>query len=226
MNDLIEALKNRINSPVFGYFVLALLAFNWKAFFYMAVQKGDALIRIQFFEQNTTTFSILIWPLAFAIGFAVCYPWLTFVVIWLTARPTELKDLVQANSEHRLLVRKKQLEDARSSLLANAELELIERAKRDQELDNLQNENLRKKLKSELELLRTERDSLRETQQSAPPLVRHKELMDLANSYRSRAENPSGSISDRERFYTQARQLEDQAFQMLKMSGVLQDSNA
>lgn len=223
MNDLIEALKNRINSPVFGYFVLALLALNWKAFFYMAAQKGDAIIRIQFFEQNTTTFSIFIWPLVFAIGFSICYPWLTFIVTWLTARPTELKDLVQANSEHRLLMRRKQLEDARSSLLANTELELIERAKRDQELDNLQNEELRKKLKSELELLRTERDSLRETQQSEPPLVQHKELMELASSYRSRAENGNISVGDRERFHTQARQLEDKAFQILKTSGVLQN---
>jgi hypothetical protein len=218
MNDLIEALKTRLSSPLFGYFGLALLAFNWKAFFFLFVQEGDVLGRIQFFEEHTTAYSLGIWPLSFSFAFALLYPWMIFLVAWMTSRPIEMKDMVQASSEHTVLLRRKQLEDARSSLLASAELELIERAKRDQELDEFQNEELRGKLKAELEQLRAERDSLREKSQS--PHARHNELMDIAGSYRKRAAE-SNNYDDRERFIERARVLEEQAHQLLTNSEIM-----
>lgn len=220
MNDLIEALKNRLSSPVFGYFGLALLAFNWQGFFFLFVQDGDALTRIHFFEEHTNFQSLVILPLSFSLGFSVLYPWLFLVVTWMTAKPIELKDMVQASSEHKLLLQRKRLEEARSNLLVNAERELIERAKRDQELDKLESEELRGRLKSELELLRTERDAFRENSQSPAPKIQHKELMDIASDYRKRAEETK-SYSDEAQFTDRARELEDQAHQILVKSGII-----
>jgi hypothetical protein len=225
MNDLLEALKNRLNSPLFGYFGLALLAFNWRAFFFLFVQDGDVIGRIQFFEQNTTLNSLLIFPLSFSFLFAVIYPWLLFLVAWVTAKPVEMKDMVQASSEDRVLLRRKQLEEARSSILASTEMELIERAKRDQELDKLQSEEIRNKLKMELEQLRSERDSLRENGKSITLHARHKELMDIAGTYRKRAEE-SNSYDDKESFLQRARELEEQAHKLLLNSELMDDSNA
>jgi len=224
MNDLIEALKTRLSSPLFGYFGLALLAFNWKAFFFLFVQDGDVLGRIQFFEEHTTVYSLGIWPLSFSFAFALFYPWAIFLVAWMTSRPIEMKDMVQASSEHTVLLRRKQLEDARSNLLASAELELIERAKRDQELDKLQNEELRGKLKAELEQLRTERDSLRTNSNSPSTHARHKELMEIAGTYRKRADE-SSSQSDVQRFLARARELEAQAHQLLTNSEIMSGGN-
>lgn len=226
MNDLVDALKTRLSSPIFGYFGLALLAFNWQAVFFLLVQDGDVLTRIRFFEQHTTTASLIILPCLFAISFSVLYPWLLFLVARMTAKPSELKDMVQANSEHRVLIRRKQLEEARSSILANAEMELIERAKRDQELDKFQNEELRQKLKAELEQLRAERDSLREQNQSHSlnEVAQHKELMDLAGTYRAKAEDPTAGINDRERFTKCARELEEKAYLLLLNSELMGQS--
>jgi|GEM_PF-2081736 len=223
MSDLIEALKTRLSSPLFGYFALALLAFNWKAFFFLFVQGGDVLGRIQFFEEHTTVYSLGIWPLSFSFAFALFYPWVIFLVAWMTSRPIEMKDMVQARSEHTVLLRRKQLEDARSNLLASAELELIERAKRDQKLDEFQNEELKEKLKAELEQLRVERDSLREKNQS--PHARHNELMDIAGTYRKRAAE-SKDYDDRARFFDRARVLEEQAHQLLTNSEIMSGGNA
>jgi len=225
MNDLIEAFKSRVNSPLFGYFGLALLAFNWRAFFFLFVQDGDVIVRIQFFEQNTTLSSLLIYPLSFSFSFAVIYPWLLFLVAWVTAKPVELKDMVQASSEDKVLRRRKQLEEARSSILASTEMELIDRAKRDQELDKLQSEEIRNKLRMELEQLRSERDSLRENGKSITPNARHKELMDVAGVYRKRAEE-SKIYDDKENFLKRAREVEKQAHKILLSSEISDDGNA
>lgn len=226
MNDFIDAVKTRLNSPILGYFALALLAFNWQAFFFLLVQEGDALARIQFFEQHTSTSSLVVWPLSFSLGFSVLYPWLLFLVTWVSARPNELKDMVQASSEHKVLLRKKQLEEARSNLLANTEKELIERAKRDQELDQLQNEDLKQKLKQELEQLRAERDSLREQSPSLDPHKKHREFMDIAATYRARSEEPSASLADRERFRKRAYELEEKAYRALMQSEAAHDKSS
>lgn len=223
MNDLVEALKNRLNNPLFGYFGLALLAFNWKAFFFLIVQDGDVTGRIQFFQQNTTPNSLLIFPLSFSLLFAVTYPWLLFLVARVTAKPVEMKEMVQAGSEHKVLLRRKQLEEARSSILASAEMELIERAKRDQELNKLQSDEVRNKLKAELEQLRVERDSLREDGRSIH--ARHKELMDIAGTYRKRAEE-SQTYDDKDKFFERARELEEQAHRLLMTSELTDERKA
>ena len=218
MNDFLDALKNRLNSPLFGYFGLALLAFNWKAIFFLLAQNGDVLPRISFFEEHTTALSLVLWPALFSLCFSLLYPWLQLLVASLTAKPNEMKELIQVGSEHKLLLKRKQLEEARSSLLATAEQELIDRAKRDQELDALQSEELREKLRSELEQLRSERDSLREEKQS--PLARHKDLMDIASLYRQRGAEAK-SMSEEEEFKRRARELEEQAHQLLLKSGIV-----
>jgi hypothetical protein len=222
MNDFVDALKSRFNSPVFGYFGIALFAFNWKAIFFLLAQTGDVLPRITFFEQNTSAFSLTVWPGLFALGFSLLYPWLLLLVASLTSKPNVMKELIQVNSEHRLLIRRKQLEEARSSLLATTERELIERAKRDQELEGLQNEELRDRLRTELEQLRSERDSKREEKPS--PMARHKELMDVAHAYRQRGAEAK-TMSEEELFKQRARELEDQAHQLLMKSGIISGEN-
>ena len=149
MNDIIEALKTRVSSPIFGYYGLALIALNWQGFFYLFVHSGDALIRIQYFEQHSTVLSLTLWPFLLSLLIATIHPWFLYALSWLTAKPIELKDMIQDNSEHKVLIKRKQLEEARSSLLASAEREIIERANRDQELDKLQNQELRENVKKE-----------------------------------------------------------------------------
>jgi len=228
MNDFIEAVKTRLNSPILGYFGLALVAFNWQAFFFLLVQQGDALARIQFFEQHTSTTSLVVWPLAFSLLYSAIYPWVLFLFTWLSAKPTELKDMLQVNSEHKVLVVRKRLEEARSNLLADTEKELIERAKRDQELEKLQSEELRQKLKSELEQLRAERDSAREG--TRPPLMtpqsQHMELMELAATYRAKCEDSTISSIERHKFSERARELEERAYEALMQSDLVRNANA
>ncbi len=211
MDDLIEALKARISSPVLGWFSLAVLALNWKAFFFLVVQDGDVLGRIQYFEANTRVDSLTLWPLLLAVVFAALYPWIILLLGWLTTKPVELKEMLQARSEHKLIMEKKQLEEARSRLLADREFELIERATRDQKVEELDNEGLKNKLKAELDQLRAQSDSSKNFE-------RHKELMEIATSYRTKADKPGERVEDRELFLERARELEDEAYNLIKPS--------
>jgi len=133
--------------------------------------------------------------------------------------------MVQASSEHNVLSRRKQLEEARSNLLANTEQEFIERAKRDQELDLLQNEELKQKLKLELEQLRAERDSLREQSFAAASHAKHQELMDLKlPTEQDQKTQKAASVTERD--FVSMLTVRKKAYQALMQSEIGRNANA
>lgn len=161
MDDIAEAIKNRLSSPLLGYYSLALLAINWEAIFYLLVQDGDVETRIAFFESHTSGYSLLLWPLLASIAFIAVYPWILLALSWLTAAPIQRQEKLRATAEHNLLLVKKDLEDTRTRLFAGAEAELIARAKRDEEVQDISSDEVRARLQAELDALRIQRDDLR-----------------------------------------------------------------
>ena len=212
MQDIIEAIKARLNSPLLGYFLLSILAWNLSAFFYLLVQDNEVLGRIQYFQSHTSIYSLVTWPLTTSFLLALIYPWVIFVIAFLTSKPNELKETIQANFEHKLLIERKKLEEARARLLASAESELIERAKRDQELDELQSDELKSKLRVELEQLRAERDSFKNKNRNL--IEEHKQLMDISEMYRNRAKQTNDFI-DSNKLIKQAQEIEEKAAKLL-----------
>ncbi len=88
--------------------------------------------------------------------------------MYLCIKPTELKNTLQAQSEHQLIIKQQELEDARTRLLSSTEDELIDRAKRDAELAEIENKEIREKLESEINSLRKERDEIRKLTKDSP----------------------------------------------------------
>jgi len=161
MKDIINEIDSRIKSPLFGYFMFSLIAINWAPLFYLIMDAGPVSERIKYFRQGTDSFSLFLYPLLVASVYSIGYPWLHYLFIFLGTKPTELKNSLQAESEHKLLTKKQELEDARSEILKSAEKELIERAKRDVELSEIDDEKVRGELESEIVQLRKERDKMR-----------------------------------------------------------------
>jgi hypothetical protein len=160
MKDIIDEIDSRIKSPLFGYFIFSLIAINWDPIFYLIVDIGPVSERIKYFHDGTDSFSLFLYPFLVASAYSIGYPWLHYLFILLGTKPTELKNSLQAESEHKLLTKKQELEEARSEILRTAETELIERAKRDVELSEIDNEEIREKLQTEIEQLRKERDEM------------------------------------------------------------------
>jgi hypothetical protein len=107
----------------------------------------------------TSIVTLLGYPVLIAASAAISYPWISLFFLHLAKKPRNYHNLLQAESEHNLLVKKNELEKLRGSLLSIKEEELIDRAKRDEELSQIDNKNIRKKLEKEIVSLRTERDS-------------------------------------------------------------------
>jgi len=163
MKDLIEEIDSRIKAPLFGYFLFALIAINWDMLFFLFVDVSPVPERITHFKNGTNIWSLFVQPISLAAIYSIIYPWMNYVFMCISTKPTELRNALNAQSEHRLLIKKGELEEARDEILKNAEVELIERAKRDKRLDEIEDKGVREKLQLQIATLRKERDEMEAT---------------------------------------------------------------
>ena len=158
MKEIFEAFNSRLKSPVFGYFILAFFAYNWKVIFYLLVSGSEVTDRFKYFDNNTSTNSLLTYPLIVGIIGALLYPWINLFFIWMIRRPIERRQVINLISKNNILIREKEFEESRAKLLATKERELINRAKRDEEIKSLPDEKLRDELQKQIEELREQVD--------------------------------------------------------------------
>lgn len=82
IQSLRDALKQRLGSPIFGFFILAWFAFNWQAvaiFVYSEASISSILLMLE--ENHLGTGRTLVYPLLYAIGASLAFPVLAFVPI-------------------------------------------------------------------------------------------------------------------------------------------------
>ena len=160
MKDLFEAINTRVKEPYWGIFVLSFLAFNWKGLFLLCFASGTAQDRIVFFDSQTTLWSLTICPISTALFIVVITPWLK-VLFGLASRLAYEKLNSQGLvSEHKYLAQKNTLEKERAKALADKESELIDQAKRDVDIDKIEDENVKLKLQQEINELRYQRNQI------------------------------------------------------------------
>jgi len=160
MREIIDAVSNRIQAPYFGYSLIAFVILNWRGIFLLLVLDASAQERISAFEQETSFWSAVFLPLLAGAILAVLTPWSRYVFEFISQKPLALRDRLQLNAEHQRTILQTRLEQARSELFGQKEQELIERAKRDEEVASIDDEAVKKRLLGELETLRKERDRL------------------------------------------------------------------
>lgn len=214
MKEIFEALESRIKSPVMGYFLLSFVAFNWQPLFYLIVENKGALERIDFFVGNTTWKSMFLYPFIASSFVAVIYPWINYAFLYLCLKPTELKNTLQAQSEHSLLLKKNELESLRTELEGTVESNIISRAQRDQEIESIDNEEIKEQVKSEIDKVRSSNDSFVSINKAEPDYENSKKLMEMAAMYRDRAANTT-QHEDTVNLKEKARELESKAHDLL-----------
>jgi len=161
MKEIIEALNSRVRSPLFGYFVLAFIFINWRALLLLWLADEDIEMRIELFCFYTNYSSLLLYPALFAVFGAVAYPWINLFFLRLAHKPAIHKNSLQITTDHERLMQQTKLESLRNNMFAKKEEGLIEQAKRDQEVQSIEDDKLRKRLEKEIESLRKERDDLK-----------------------------------------------------------------
>jgi hypothetical protein len=207
MKELFQAFETRIKSPLLGYFSIAFVISNWKAFFYLLASKPEILDKIKYFEANTDSTSLLWIPLLYSVLISFFYPWVNYFFLTMCNKPTELKNILQASSEHKVLVKKQELERLRTQLREARERDLINQAKIDSEIEEIEDSSVKEKLKEEITKVRTE--SANEDNDEVEPSQKFQQLTDMANKYRVQAKE--SSYEDREEFLKKARELESKA---------------
>ncbi|HFD31677.1 MAG TPA: hypothetical protein ENJ28_03030 [Gammaproteobacteria bacterium] len=160
MKEIVDAIGTRIKSPYFGYAVFAFIALNWRALFILLLSDVSPQERILEFNNETSIWTLLVLPLSFGFIVALSSPWLRLFFESVSRKPFELTDTLKLEAQHKNTIKQAELEQSRSNLFAIKEKELIERAKRDEEVAEITDEETKERLSQELEQLRKERDKL------------------------------------------------------------------
>ncbi|WP_418512143.1 hypothetical protein [Corallibacter sp.] len=160
MKDLFDAITTRIQAPYFGYSLLAFVVLNWRALFLLIMLDATAHERISIFEQETSVWSVVVLPLLVGAILAIFTPWSRYIFEYLSQKPFALRDRIHLHADHQRTIQQTKLEQARSELFGQKEQELIERAKRDEEIAGIDDEDVKARLTNELATLRAERDKL------------------------------------------------------------------
>jgi len=159
MRELFEMMGARIKSPVLGYFSISVLVINWEPIYYLFASDFDAVTNIAYFNQHTSGWTLLYLPAIASSLLAVLYPWINLLFLWLVFFPTKYKNRLNASSEHDELLRKQELEDMRSEIVATREEELIRRGKSDSKLEEeIPDDKIKEKVKDDINKLRAKSD--------------------------------------------------------------------
>lgn len=215
MKEIFEAFGTRIRSPFFGYFALSLFSLNWKAIFILTMSDEKINVRIAQFEKLTSIGSLVWYPIALAILISIVYPWIQYFFLFLASKPTNLKNILQSKSEHILLIEKKKFEQERLQLLSLQEEAVIDQAKRDKIVDEIEDEDIKDTVKKKLESLREESfmDEKEKSRQEKENNI--KSLMDVAAKYRESLKNDNMSLQARQDLQNKAKELEDKAHKLV-----------
>ena len=166
MKEVVDAVNNRIKTPYFGYAILAFIALNWRGFFLLVLSKGKPEEKLALFDAQTDVYTLLIYPLVIGAVVATTAHWLKFLFGVIERKPKELVENLHLEAEHKKTIKQSQLEQSRSDLFAVKENELINRAKRDEAVADIEDSETKEKLIKQLDSIRAERDMLSSELQS------------------------------------------------------------
>lgn len=160
MKDIWDAVTARVKTPYFGYAVLAFIALNWRGFFLLAVTSGTPQDRLSAFDSATSHYTLFALPLLIGTFVAFVTPWLQYFFSFISSKPLGMIDYLNLQAEHKKTIKQTELEQVRASFFADRERELIARAKRDEEVANIEDNDTKERLIVQLQELRRERDNL------------------------------------------------------------------
>jgi hypothetical protein len=154
VKEIFDVLGARLRTPILGNFLLAVALLNWRAFFQLFFGDQNVDLKIEQFDESTSTVSLLWLPLLLGLIFSVLQPLIALLGSFIAYWPVHQKRLLQLKSDTGYDDQKQESELHRKRRLALVEEELIAKAKRDEEVASIDDNNLRLSLQRELDDLR------------------------------------------------------------------------
>lgn len=143
---------------MFGYAFLAFVAFNWKPLFNLLFSSSSVLDRFVYFDLNTNWQSLALYPLIFGVSWSVLYPWFNYSILWINRFAIDKQNSLQAASESKLIAEKRKLEYERNALQAQEEERILQQAKIDSDVKNIEDKDAQNEAMEKLAKLRRMRD--------------------------------------------------------------------
>lgn len=181
--------------------------------FLLFASESSALMRVEKFQSSTSIATLFFYPFILSSLMAIIYPWINYAFLYLCQKPTNLRNLIQAEAEHALLVKKQELEEERLKLASTKETALIERANRDKQIEEIEDVELRKKTKAEIESIRAQTDGGENIDNRHQIQNDLGILNQLAEKYRRKASDASYSVVEQEEFKIRAKELEEKIYE-------------
>lgn len=101
---------------------------------------GSAQEKIALFDTETTFLSLIVFPIIVVLTIMLVTPWLRVLFGWISRSAYEKLNSQDLSREHKYLAEKNKLEQERAKELANKENELIDQAKRDVDIERIEDE--------------------------------------------------------------------------------------
>lgn len=154
MREIIDAIGNRIRSPVWGNFLLSILIVNWNHFLVLLFSNRAIESRVADFKSAINITEFLLIPIGLAICISIAAPFASLIGAWLSYWPKHKARMLQLRSDGYYEDEKQRLDISRRKKIAEVETQLIGQAKRDEEVESISNDELRHELRSEIDKLR------------------------------------------------------------------------
>lgn len=155
IREIFDALSQRIRSPVIGYVILMVLLFNWKVFFFLFFSGESAEAKFTNFDDHTDRWSLFVFPTIVGIAAAILTPWINVVGQWAVTKPMLIHKKRNAEAAHELALLKAGHKNAENKLIEG----LIEAAKQDEQVMQIEDDETRNRLQQQINELREERSS-------------------------------------------------------------------
>jgi hypothetical protein len=159
IKEIYDAFSQKIKSPFFGHIIIAFVLWNWKSIYYVIYSGKPALTKFNYFDANMVGWSYVI-PVVVGIITALASPYVSnWGSLWAT-KPVNARRLRETQEAHKILVEDNRLLAERENSqrihrkeLAGDEQELIDKAKRDVEIDQFP-DDVKEGLQSQIDELR------------------------------------------------------------------------
>lgn len=160
MKSILNATSSRFRLNHLGYSFIVFIAGNWKGFFLLAAASGTAQERLIAFGTETSAITLYALPFTAGLLAPLITPWINGLISLTSHFPLAFIDKNKIDLEHRSTAIKARLETAESELLTVREDDLIQRAKRDKQVSEIQNEQIKEELQQQIYMLRQQQASL------------------------------------------------------------------
>ncbi|MCG8498062.1 MAG: hypothetical protein MI796_18715 [Enterobacterales bacterium] len=231
MKEVFTAINDRIKTPYYGYALLAFFALNWRAIFVLFVSKGNAVERLAAFDSNTSSIKLIVLPLIIGLFISLINPWLKVLFSWIEKKPRQLYSDSISDEEHSKLKYQIKLKLERDALQSAEEEALINKAKRDVDIENIQDEKVKEKLKSDIKEKRKDYElnsrellnSLTEAELNILETIIQRESGTVTDDYKTFkiAEKTFGKGNSRDELYARAQS----ALDLLITKGLMDQSS-